>query len=169
MAYNFKNALVNLNEEIRKSGGGGGGQIPALQLAVSQLQVSMTAVKSSVASVSAEVERIKTDLAAVESYRSTASKIGTTGAADVERIVIAFENAVTIPSNDWTDVVFDGSDMENIVSAVAIGSGGDTCCPILAGIDGTLQAARSTGSFSAGKVVIEYIKKTDTRKKGGKK
>ena len=63
MAYNFKNALVNLNEEIRKGGGGGGGQIPALQLAVSQLQISMTQVKASVANVSAEVNAIKQTLA----------------------------------------------------------------------------------------------------------
>ena len=165
MGYNMQNILVNFNEQIKK--GGGGGSIPALQLAVSQLQVSMASVKSSVASVSAEVDRIKADLAAVESYRSTPSKIGTTGTADIERVVIAFDDAVSIPSNDWTDTVFDGSDMDCIISAVAIGA--DTCCPVLAGTDGTLQAARSTGLFSALKVVIEYIKKNETRKKGGKK
>lgn len=49
MAYNFRNVLVNLNEEIRKSGGGG--EIPAIKLDVSQLKVSMASVSAQVADI----------------------------------------------------------------------------------------------------------------------
>lgn len=170
MAYNFKNALVNLNEEIRKFGGGGG-QIPALKLAVSQLQVSMTAVKSSVANVSAEVDAIKTTLQSLTTFASDATKTGEkwVDGRDIYHGYYDLGSTITFGS-DWTNTNINNSDIDIVFQAAAINETGV--------YRGNIQIDPNTGSYvrcqiSGGGTATRYIYlkfvKTAPTRKGGKK
>ena len=75
MAYNFKNALVNLNEEIRK-GGGGGGQIAA---DVAALKASVLEIRSSVAGINQDIDTIKATLESLSEVGSVESVAGMWG------------------------------------------------------------------------------------------
>lgn len=159
MAYNFKNALVNLNEEIRKSGGGGGSDLPAVKLAVSQLQVSMAAVKSSLSAVSSDVATIKATLESLQTYGSSIVTIGKSGTNDVKRWTITFEGGQkSISPNSWLDTGISAADVKQFRSAFAYSANGSVF-PVIAAITtgGNLQLqAGRTSNITADGVFIEY-------------
>lgn len=132
MAYNFKNVLVNLNEEIRK-GGGGGGDLPAVKLDVSQLkidvsklQVSMAAVKGSVAIVSGEVDRIKGILSDLMSYTASDKvQIGTwSDGRPVWRQVFTFDSEISVSNSTWTTTTIPKGDKDLLLHAELVGASG---------------------------------------------
>lgn len=110
MAYNFKNALVNLNEEIRKSGGGGGGgggDLPAIKIAVSQLQVSMTTVEG-------EVDRIKSVLNTITGFDDEEHEVGTwiDGSNIYEKTIYI---ATITKSTTWNNVAHGISNLGRVI------------------------------------------------------
>lgn len=177
MAYNFRNALVNLNEEIRKSGGGGGGQIPALQLAVSQLQVSvsqlqvsMADVKSSVVNVSSRVEAIHRTLTELSTYENTTDvTIGQTpDGKEVMRHQFSFDSLKTLDTSTATATDLQSSVVDSILALSLQNQNGDLRVA-QADIGSTYVGLKAvTGNPGVLKGHIDYIKKAPTRK-GGKK
>lgn len=171
MAYNFKNALVNLNEEIRKNNSGG--DLPAVKLAVSQLQVSMAAVKSSVASVSEEVQRIKSDLQSLSSYSETPQKIGTwLDGRSVYRAIHIFDPLITI-TTDWSNLFAAVNNEDIILRATAYRGDHNAICNFEAQVyQGNVQGSTNTGTYAnVNMVLYEYVEaaSSNQKKKGGKK
>lgn len=173
MAYNFKNALVNLNEEIRKSGGGGS-DLPAVKLAVSQLQVSMAAVKSSVASVSAQVADIMQTLQNLNP--STSEKeigVDIDGVTPIyERTWDLSESPVALTNGNWVDVL-SGTDIAGLRGyEIWSGEGLMTTglCEIQV-VSGTVKVEMNyNGSRSVWRLTLKYVKAvSNVKKKGGKK
>lgn len=174
MAYNMQNILVNLS---KTSGGGGGGQIPALQLAVSQLQVSMADVKSSVANVSAQVEQIKATLASLKGYTESGSIVGSYNGSNIIRKVFNYDSPITIGYNSWTDTGISVSD-NNIgtlfkADAVLLN---DQCVPMTATMSlqsGNVgcQITRNGTDNTYDMIILEYVEaaSNNQKKKGGKK
>lgn len=172
MAYNFKNALVNLNEEIRKSGGGG--DLPAIKLAVSQLQVSMAAVKSSVASVSAQVADIMQTLQDLNPS-TTEKEIG----VDIDGITPIYERTwdlsespVALTNGNWVDVLT-GTDITGL-RGYEIWSGEGLMitglCEIQVASGAVKVEMNYNGSRSVWRIMLQYVKAASNQtKKGGKK
>lgn len=172
MAYNFKNALVNLNEEIRKSGGGGGGDLPAIKLDVSQLKVSMAEVKASVANIDQEVDRIKEQLAAL-SPKSVETDTGLTlpDGSHIYQLCVTGLN-ITPLLEDWTDLCDVPSTINNLITCSLMHGG------LLisgAGIEVKAESGKLSAQYlqtaarrSVNSLIVTYTKATQTRK-GGKK
>lgn len=175
MAYNFRNALVNLNEEIRKSGGGGGGDLPAVKLAVSQLQVSMTAVKGSLANVSGEVDRIKSVLSSLMSYTASEKvQIGTwSDGRPVWRQVYTFESDLQVSNSSWTTTTIPKGNIELLLHAELVASAG-AVYPASAicyetSIDFVRLMTARSGNVTIRTVILEFVETAPVQKKGGKK
>lgn len=175
MAYNMQNALVNLNEAIRKGGGGGGGDLPAVKLAVSQLQVSMTAVKGSLANVSGEVDRIKSVLNSLMSYTASEKvQIGTwSDGRPVWRQVFTFDNDLQVSSSSWTTTAIPKGDKDLLLHAELVGSSGAVYPSSAICYETTvdfvrLMTARS-GNVTIRTVILEFVETAPVQKKGGKK
>ena len=181
MAYNFKNALVNLNEEIRKSGGGGS-DIPAIKLDVSQLkidvsqlQVSMTAVKSSVSNVSAQVAAIQATLESLNPS-TIERKIGTwIDGSDLFEKTIDLGSDVALTENVWAETnVNIGETFGGFIFIV--GCEGTSADGIYKGqlqvrgdTGNLLQIVSSGVSSTVRYLTLKYKKVTTQNKKGGKK
>lgn len=143
MAYNFKNTLVNLNEEIRKNGGG---DLPAVKIAVSQLKVSMAAVKSSVANVSAEVDAIKMTLQSLTTFTSGATKTGEkwVDGRDIYHGYYDLGSLVNF-SSEWTNTNISNSDIDIVFQAAAVNDSGV--------YRGNIQIDPGTGSYVRGMIL----------------
>ena len=168
MAYNMQNILVNLS-----NASGRGGQIPALQLAVSQLQVSMVDVKASVANVSAEVERIKSDLQSLSRYSETPQKIGMwIDGRSVYRAVHTFDPAITI-TTDWSNLFTAANNEDIILRATAYRGEHNAICNFEAQVyQGSVQGSTNTGTYANVTMMLyEYVEaaSSNQKKKGGKK
>ena len=156
MAYNFKNALVNLNEEIRK-GGGGGGQIAA---DVAALKASVIEIRSSVAGINQDVDTIKATLRGLLGYSSEETVIGTYSGKDVVRAIIIFESDLSVSYTTWTDTNISSIGKGLIFEARGIGSNLQSV-PLLVSRNNDkiqFQTGRNGTNQTVQTVILEYVK-----------
>ena len=178
MAYNMQNALVNLNEAIRK--GGGGGDLPAVKLEVSQLKVdvsqlkvSMATIKSSVVNVNDQIAAIRGILASLSEYTETETKVGKYLGDDLYRCTWVFETPITAAVNAWTSTTIPKQGISQIVKAESVDAVG-TCNYIMCSIDDSsynvvrVYGVRASGTLGIKKLTLWYTKTSNQKKEVNK-